>query len=53
MSALDEEKISFLHASLFLECVEPKPVSVVSSEPSTPVTERQSVFDLFRSRSLQ
>ena len=53
MSALDEAEISFLHASLISECVEPEPVSVVLSAPSTPVTERQSVLDLFRSRSLQ
>ena len=53
MSALDEDEISDLHASLLTECDEPESVLVVLSEPSTPVTERPSLFDLLRSRSLQ
>ena len=53
MSVLDEDEISNLHTSLLTECDEPESVLVVLSEPSTPVTERQSLLDLVRSRSLQ
>ena len=56
MSDLDElplTEISSLHASLLSECEDPETVSVVQSAPSTPVADRQSAFDLFRSRSLQ